>query len=48
MVLALFETLSIDFYCLVDIANEITPSGSGVDSSQDCNRVDCVLFDTLN
>ena len=27
------------------IATEIAPSGSGVDSSQDCTLVDCVLVD---
>ena len=27
------------------IANEIAPSGSGVDGSWECSRVDCVLFD---
>ena len=37
----------IDFYCPVDIVNEIMPSGSGVDSSWDCWCVDQVLFETL-
>ena len=37
---------SIDRYCPID-ANEITTTGSGVASSQDCNRVDHVLFNTL-
>ena len=30
---------------LSPIANEIAPSGSGDDSSQDCSRVDRVLVD---
>ena len=30
---------------LTPIANKIAPSGSGVDSAQDCSRVDCVLVD---
>ena len=30
---------------LTPIADEIMPSGSGVESSWDCSRVDCVLFD---
>ena len=38
---------SIDRYCLVDIANKIAPSGSGIDSSCYCSRVDRVLFETL-
>ena len=37
---------SIDRYCPID-ANEITTSGSGVPSSQDCSHVDHVLFNTL-
>ena len=34
-----------DCYCPVDIANEIAPSGSGVDSLGDCSHVDHVLFE---
>ena len=30
---------------LTPIANRITPSGSGIDNSWDCSRVDCVLVD---
>ena len=30
---------------LTPIANKIAPSGSGVDSSWDCSRVDHILFD---
>ena len=32
---------------LTPIADEIMPSGSGVESSWDFSRVDCVLFETL-
>ena len=32
---------------LTSTANEITPSDSGVDSSWDCSRFDCVLVETL-
>ena len=34
-------------HCPVCIANKIMPRGSGIDSSQDCSSVDCVLYDTL-
>ena len=32
---------------LTKIANKIAPIGSGIDSSRDCSRVDCVLVETL-
>jgi len=32
---------------LTSNANKITQSGSGVDCSWDCSRVDCVLFEAL-
>ena len=31
---------------MTPIANEIAPSGSGIDSSRDYSRVDRVLFDS--
>ena len=32
---------------LTSMAKEIVPNGSGVDSSRDCSRVDCVLVEAL-
>ena len=45
---ALFKTLMNSLLLSpVDIANEIAPNDSGVDSSRDWSRMDCVLFETL-
>ena len=47
MVVECLRHLSINCYCQVDIAIEIVPGGSGIDSSRDCSHMDSVLFKTL-
>ena len=39
--------LKVMSFCLISIACKIVPSGSGVDNSLDCIRVDRVLVETL-
>ena len=47
MVVERLRHLSINCYCQVDIAIEIVPGGSGIDSSRDCSHADRILFETL-
>ena len=39
--------LKVMSFCLISIACKIVPSGSGVDNSLDCIRVDRVLVETM-